>query len=89
MKHKVLSLALVFAMLIAALPFSAVTAAGEIIVSETFEEMADIPAGTATDLGGTNATITCPMRKLSMVTATGGGTTNKSMKLSEKAHELP
>ncbi|MCI9626724.1 MAG: hypothetical protein HFI90_08065 [Clostridia bacterium] len=88
MKHKLLSLALVFAMLAAALPFSAVTAAGEIIVSETFEEMADIAAGTATDFGGTNATITCALQALKMVTATGGGATDKSMKLSEKLHEI-
>lgn len=87
MKHKVLSLALVFAMLIAALPFSAVTAAGEIIVSETFEEMADIAANGSGAFGGANATATS-LRAITTVAATGVSGTNKSLKVPNRAVKI-
>jgi len=86
MKHKLCSLALVFAMLAAVLPFSAVTAAGEIIVSETFEEMADIPANESGTFG--NSATATSLRAITMTTATGTDGTNKSMKMPEKAVKI-
>ena len=84
MKRKLLSLALVFVMLAAVIPLS-VGAAGEIIVQETFETLSTLTSGM--DFGGENATLTL-VRVPTIVTGTGGGQTDKSMKLTERNHTI-